>query len=100
MNECLKVKELAPSVFGKRWFRATGCTPIPLSESLCARHVEDSIYSGGLTDLEQVQRLNDLFHVQNTKKSVIHCKKSFSIFPSPAGMSHTKLSLGRNNVYI
>jgi hypothetical protein len=29
-----------------------------------------------------------------------HCKKSFSIFQSPAGMSLTKLSLGRNNLYL
>jgi hypothetical protein len=30
-----------------------------------------------------------------------HCiKKSFSIFPSPAGMSLTKLSLGGNNLYM
>ncbi len=28
---------------------------------------------------------------------VLHRKKSFSIFPSPAGMSITKLSLGGNN---
>ncbi len=28
---------------------------------------------------------------------IIHRKKSFSIFPSPAGMSLTKLSLGGNN---
>ncbi len=28
----------------------------------------------------------------------IHRKKSFSIFPSPAGMSYTKLSLDRNNL--
>jgi hypothetical protein len=27
----------------------------------------------------------------------LHCKKSFSIFPSPAGMSLTKLFLGGNN---
>jgi hypothetical protein len=27
----------------------------------------------------------------------LHHKKSFSIFPSPAGMSLTKLSLGGNN---
>jgi len=27
----------------------------------------------------------------------LHCKKSFSIFPSPAGMSLTKFSLGGNN---
>jgi hypothetical protein len=27
----------------------------------------------------------------------VHRKKSFSIFPSPAGMSITKLSLGGNN---
>ncbi len=30
----------------------------------------------------------------------LHCKKSFSIFPSPAGMSLTKLSLGGNNLYM
>jgi hypothetical protein len=29
-----------------------------------------------------------------------HRKKSFSIFPSPAVMSLTKLSLGRNNLYM
>jgi hypothetical protein len=32
-----------------------------------------------------------------------HClrrRKSFSIFPSPAGMSLTKLSLGRNNLFM
>jgi hypothetical protein len=28
---------------------------------------------------------------------VLHCKKRFVIFPSPAGMSLTKLSLGGNN---
>jgi hypothetical protein len=32
--------------------------------------------------------------------TVIHRKKSFSIFPSPAGMSLTKLSLGGNNLYM
>jgi hypothetical protein len=30
----------------------------------------------------------------------MHSKKSFSIFPSPAGMSLTKLSLGGNNLYM
>ncbi len=29
--------------------------------------------------------------------SLHHCKKMFVIFPSPAGMSLTKLSLGGNN---
>jgi hypothetical protein len=37
----------------------------------------------------------------NPKKNImygtLHRKKSFSIFPSPAGMSLTKLSLGKNN---
>jgi hypothetical protein len=34
----------------------------------------------------------------NTLLSVLtlHCKKRFAIFPSPAGMSLTKLSLGGN----
>ncbi len=31
------------------------------------------------------------------KNGEVHRKKSFSIFPSPAGMSPTKLSLGGNN---
>ncbi len=31
---------------------------------------------------------------------LIHCKKKVSLFPSPAGMSMTKLSLGRNNQII
>ncbi len=30
----------------------------------------------------------------------LHCKKNFSIFPSPAGVSLTKLSLGGNNLYM
>jgi hypothetical protein len=30
----------------------------------------------------------------------VHRKKRFSIFPSPAGMSLTKLSLGGNNLYM
>ncbi len=32
--------------------------------------------------------------------AALHCKKRISIFPSPAGMSLTKLSLGRNNLYM
>jgi hypothetical protein len=31
---------------------------------------------------------------------VLHRKKTFSIFPSPAGMSLTKLSLGGYNLYM
>jgi hypothetical protein len=34
------------------------------------------------------------------KLSDVHRKKSFSIFPSPAGMSLTKLSLGENNFFM
>jgi hypothetical protein len=31
----------------------------------------------------------------------VHCKKSLSIFPSPAGMSLTKLSLaGKNSIIL
>ncbi len=31
---------------------------------------------------------------------ILHCKKSLAIFPSPAGMSLTKLSLAMKNLYI
>ncbi len=31
---------------------------------------------------------------------ILHCKKRLAIFPSPAGMSLTKLSLGGNNQII
>jgi hypothetical protein len=34
---------------------------------------------------------------QSTRYGNIHHKKNFSIFPSPAGMSLTKLSMGENN---
>jgi hypothetical protein len=30
----------------------------------------------------------------------IHCKKRFAVFPSPSGMSQTKLSLAGNNYII
>ncbi len=30
----------------------------------------------------------------------LHCKKRLAVFPSPAGMSLTKLSLARNNLLI
>ncbi len=36
----------------------------------------------------------------NEPSENIHRKKSFSIFPSPAGVSLTKLSLGGNNLYM
>ncbi len=39
-------------------------------------------------------------HVGIKKTISVQCKKSFSIFPSPAGMSLTKLSLARNNLYM
>jgi hypothetical protein len=32
--------------------------------------------------------------------SLLHCEKKFTIFPSPAGMSLTKLSLAGNNLII
>jgi hypothetical protein len=31
---------------------------------------------------------------------MVHCKKRFAIFPSPAGMSLIKLSLDGNNLII
>jgi hypothetical protein len=30
----------------------------------------------------------------------VHCKKGYPFFPSPAGMSLTKLSLDKNNLII
>jgi hypothetical protein len=37
---------------------------------------------------------------QFTVKRTVHLKKSFSIFPSPAKMSLSKLSFGGNNLYM
>ncbi len=34
------------------------------------------------------------------KSSHVYCKKRFAIFPSPAGMSLTKLSLAKNNLIV
>ncbi len=33
----------------------------------------------------------------NFQTKILHCKKRLAVFPSPAGMSLTKLSLARNN---
>jgi hypothetical protein len=37
-------------------------------------------------------------HLQFPSKQLLHCKKRLPIFPSPAGMSLTKLSLDGNTV--
>ncbi len=42
----------------------------------------------------------DYWHPTDSSLRYLHCKKSFSIFPSLAGMSLTKLSLGGNNYVI
>jgi len=31
---------------------------------------------------------------------IVHCKKRLAVFPSPGGMSQTKLSLAGNNLII
>ncbi len=49
---------------------------------------------------EQRLHLEDCVRSERTPQFTVHCKKSFWIFPSPAGMSLTKLSLGRNNLYM
>jgi hypothetical protein len=36
----------------------------------------------------------------STRERAVHCKKSLTIFPSPVGMSLTKLSLDVNNLLI
>jgi hypothetical protein len=33
-------------------------------------------------------------------KCLVHCEKRFVVFPSPAGMSLTKLSLAGNNRFV
>ncbi len=42
----------------------------------------------------------ELGHTSVSISCNIHCKKKLAIFPSPAGMSLTKLSLARNNLII
>jgi hypothetical protein len=42
---------------------------------------------------------NFLFY-KSMKQFLLHCKKRFGVFPSPAGMSLTKLSLDGNNLII
>jgi hypothetical protein len=38
--------------------------------------------------------------LSKAKPAAQHCKKRFAIFPSPAGMSITELSLAGNNLII
>ncbi len=41
--------------------------------------------------------INQLINTQSPDDVIVHCKKRLADFPSPAGMSLTKLSLGGNN---
>jgi hypothetical protein len=43
---------------------------------------------------ENITNLQRVARMFTTILSIIHCKKELAIFPSPAGMSLTKLSLG------
>ncbi len=41
-----------------------------------------------------------LLHLRRMSRMIRHCKKRLAIFPSPGGMSPTKLSLAGNNLII
>jgi hypothetical protein len=49
--------------------------------------------------IREKNSLNRLYFLRESERK-IHCKKSLSFFPSPAGMSLTKLSLAVNNLII
>jgi hypothetical protein len=44
--------------------------------------------------------MNRNYWGRSRMKMKVHCKKRLTIFPSPTGMSLTKLSLARNNIII
>jgi hypothetical protein len=46
------------------------------------------------------KHLTNLASHKMQKKRLLHCKKGFASFPSPAGKSLTKLSLARSNLII
>jgi len=63
------------------------CCQCVVLHSLDTLIIEESI------DL-QLDEIRLEFERRNAKGTVVHCKKELAIFPSPAGMSLTKLSLG------
>ncbi len=68
----------------------------PLPGAAPARGTDFSHSAGNLHH----QRLRPHTHVSVNIPLSLHRKKRFSIFPSPAGISLTKLSLGGNNLYM
>ncbi len=61
-----------------------------------------SVWASRLASLDLMRRylmcqIIDLSLDWNKFTKTLHCKKRFTSFPSPAGMSLTKLPLGRNN---
>jgi hypothetical protein len=73
------------------------------------RHGEEEEHLGNLIAGHEVGRLLVQPHHSHAtlyllalmmKKASVHCKKWLNIFPSPAGMSLTKLSLSWNNLII
>jgi hypothetical protein len=92
---------MTPNCGGRGW----GCR-VSANEYSCAHGVQ--INSGDLTpyliyDADELTDYSDrTFNTEykisrRGKALLIHRKKSFTSFPSPAGMSLTKLSLGKNN---
>jgi hypothetical protein len=52
--------------------------------------------SGNIDQLRHKEKIKLWVKTEGAQKYFIHCKKVLTIFPSPAGMSLTKLSLGGN----
>ncbi len=65
--------------------------PIPVHSCFCVR----LIYSYDRSAYSAIEKLGG--PIVGIYKSLTHRKKRFTSFPSPAGMSLTKLPLGRNN---
>jgi hypothetical protein len=69
--------------------------------------LEDSLLATALRKRESPPYYNELpvrsqAIIQKKKKKhpYIHCKKRLAVFPSPAGMSLTKLSLAQTNLKV
>jgi len=72
--------------------------PVPVHLSL---YLEEGALQHQIVPVEH-KNINKAESPKSTKNLSLHRIKSFSIFPSPAGMSLTKLSLGGSNdvIYI
>jgi hypothetical protein len=94
----LLISEALNVLYRDNWTQLASQEIIKMQTELFHSIRQQVITSGGSRSYRALPQYQAAGHHFRWVKLMLHFKKRIAIFPSPAGMSHTKLSLGRNNL--